>query len=206
VRILFATRNSHKCEEVRSLFKGIAGLEMLNPDEVGLSYQSCEDDLEPFDTFEENASSKARYFHQISGLPTLADDSGLVVDCLNGLPGINSKRFSSWSKGDAISQDEANNEFLVQSLECFRNVEWTARYVCLAVFLDSKANMKMTRGEVEGEIIEIPKGRNGFGYDPHFLVKNTELTFAEMSDRKKNRFSHRGKAFRKLVEEIKSDL
>ena len=66
MRILFATRNSHKCEEVRFLFKGIVGLEMLNPDEVGLSYQSCEDDLEPFDTFVENASSKARYFHQIS--------------------------------------------------------------------------------------------------------------------------------------------
>ena len=206
MRILFATRNRHKIKEARSIFRSFSSLKILDLDEIDLAYQDCEDFLETFDSFEENAIAKARYFNQISGLPTLADDSGLVVDCLEGAPGVNSKRFSPWSKGDSISQDESNNRFLIECLRTFPDSDWTARYVCVVVHIVTKENVRVIRGEVEGDIIEHPRGEDGFGYDPHFLVRDTGLTFSEMSGKEKNRLSHRGKAMRNLLEEMKSDV
>ena len=146
------------------------------------------------------------YFNQISGLPTLSDDSGLVVDCLGGAPGVNSKRFSPWSEEDLLSRDESNNRFLVESLRTFPDIEWTARYVCVVVLMTIKQNIRVTKGEVEGRVLERSRGKGGFGYDPHFLVGETDLTFAEMSDQEKNRLSHRGKAFQNLLEVIKGDI
>jgi XTP/dITP diphosphohydrolase len=206
VKILFATRNKHKIREVRTIFSNVSALKILDLDEVGLEYRDCEDSLEPFDTFEENAISKATYFNQISGLPTLSDDSGLVVDCLGGAPGVNSKRFSPWSEEDLLSRDESNNRFLVESLRTFPDIEWTARYVCVVVLMTIKQNIRVTKGEVEGRVLERSRGKGGFGYDPHFLVGETDLTFAEMSDQEKNRLSHRGKAFQNLLEVIKGDI
>ena len=206
MKILFATRNKHKIREVRTIFSNVSALKILDLDEVGLEYRDCEDSLEPFDTFEENAISKATYFNQISGLPTLSDDSGLVVDCLGGAPGVNSKRFSPWSEEDLLSRDESNNRFLVESLRTFSDIEWTARYVCVVVLMTIKQNIRVTKGEVEGRVLERSRGKGGFGYDPHFLVGETDLTFAEMSDQEKNRLSHRGKAFQNLLEVIKGDI
>ncbi len=206
MKILFATRNKHKIREVRTIFNNVSALKILDLDEVGLEYRDCEDSLEPFDTFEENAISKATYFNQISGLPTLSDDSGLVVDCLGGAPGVNSKRFSPWSEEDLLSRDESNNRFLVESLRTFPDIEWTARYVCVVVLMTIKQNIRVTKGEVEGRVLERSRGKGGFGYDPHFLVGETDLTFAEMSDQEKNRLSHRGKAFQNLLEVIKGDI
>ncbi len=206
MKILFATRNKHKIREVRTIFSNVSALKILDLDEVGLEYRDCEDSLEPFDTFEENAISKATYFNQISGLPTLSDDSGLVVDCLGGAPGVNSKRFSPWSEEDLLSRDESNNRFLVESLRTFPDIEWTARYVCVVVLMTIKQNIRVTKGEVEGRVLERSRGKGGFGYDPHFLVGETDLTFAEMSDQEKNRLSHRGKAFQNLLEVIKGDI
>ena len=180
MKILFATRNKHKIREVRTIFNNVSALKILDLDEVGLEYRDCEDSLEPFDTFEENAISKATYFNQISGLPTLSDDSGLVVDCLGGAPGVNSKRFSPWSEEDLLSRDESNNRFLVESLRTFSDIEWTARYVCVVVLMTIKQNIRVTKGEVEGRVLERSRGKGGFGYDPHFLVGETDLTFAEM--------------------------
>lgn len=206
MRILFATRNKHKIREARTIFSNVPALKILDLDEVGLGYRDCEDSLEPFDTFEENAISKATYFNRISGLPTLSDDSGLVVDCLGGAPGVNSKRFSPWSKEDPLSRDESNNRFLIESLRTFPDIEWTARYVCVVVLMTIKENIRVTKGEVEGRVLQTSRGKGGFGYDPHFLVGETDLTFAEMSDQEKNRLSHRGKAFRNLLEVIKGDI
>ena len=206
MKILFATRNKHKIREVRTIFSNVSALKILDLDEVGLEYRDCEDSLEPFDTFEENAISKATYFNQISGLPTLSDDSGLVVDCLGGAPGVNSKRFSPWSEEDLLSRDESNNRFLVESLRTFSDIEWTARYVCVVVLMTIKQNIRVTKGEVEGRVLERSRGKGGFGYDPHFLVGETDLTFAEMSDQETNRLSHRGKAFQNLLEVIKGDI
>ena len=94
MELLLATRNQHKIHEIRTLIEPISKLQLVGLEDVGLNYEEREEELEPYDTFEENALSKAKYFHELSEMPVIADDSGLVVDCLNGAPGVKSKRFS----------------------------------------------------------------------------------------------------------------
>lgn len=200
--LLVATRSAGKMREIRRILADVEGLRVLDLDEAGIAESPEEEDLEPFDTFEENARSKARYFHAKSGLPTVADDSGIAVDALDGAPGVRSKRFARAGL-DGTAQDQANNRLLVERLQHVPAAERTARYVCVAVFMDGSGREILTRGEAEGRILDEPRGAGGFGYDPHVLVPELGRTFAELTPDEKNARSHRGAAFRKLADELR---
>lgn len=203
--LLVATRSAGKMREIRRILGDVEGLRVLDLDQAGIAPSPEEDDLEPFDTFEENARSKARYFHAKSGLPTVADDSGIAVDVLGGAPGVRSKRFAPAGL-EGASQDQANNRFLIQWLQNVPTAERTARYVCVAVLVDGSAREILTRGEAEGRIVDEPRGSGGFGYDPHVLVPELGRTFAELTPEEKDARSHRGAAFRQLANELRETV
>jgi XTP/dITP diphosphohydrolase len=150
-------------------------------------------------TFEENALAKARYFHAVSGRSVVADDSGLVVAALSGKPGVLSKRWSGRSDLSGQALDDENNRLLVRSLQNAQ--ERRASYVCAAAYVDDEREF-VCRGEVHGRILEAPRGNGGFGYDPYFFSTELGRTFGEVSGAEKARVSHRGRAFRALVERL----
>jgi XTP/dITP diphosphohydrolase len=202
VKLLVATRSAHKMKEIRRILSPVSDLEVLDPDAAGVAPSPEEDGLEPFDTFEENAASKARWFHARTGLPTVADDSGLEVDALTGAPGVRSKRFAPDRGFEGEARDRENNAHLVERLAGVAPAERTARYVCVAVLIEADGKARTFRGEAPGLILDHPRGRGGFGYDPHFLDPELDRTFAEISREKKNARSHRGAAFRALARHL----
>jgi XTP/dITP diphosphohydrolase len=197
--LLVATRSRQKMREIRRILSVVPDLEVLDLDEAGVPADPAEEDLEPFDTFEENARSKARWFHARTGLPTVADDSGIVVDALGGAPGVRSKRFSPEEGLTGLDRDLANNAYLVARLAGVPPEERTAHYVCVAVLVDGEAEPLVCRGEANGVILDAPRGENGFGYDPLFFDPELGRTFAEIGRDDKNERSHRGRAFRALA-------
>jgi XTP/dITP diphosphohydrolase len=199
MKLVVATRSRQKMREIRKILAVVPGLEVLDLDEAGVAVDPAEEDLEPFDTFEENARSKASWFHARSGLPTVADDSGIVVDALDGAPGVRSKRFSPEEGLTGLDRDRANNAYLVERLADVPAEERTAHYVCVAVLVDGDAEPLVCRGEAAGLILDAPRGENGFGYDPFFFDPDLGCTFAEISRDEKNERSHRGRAFRALA-------
>jgi XTP/dITP diphosphohydrolase len=192
---LLATRSLGKLYELRPMFSA-AGLDIIDLDAAGIAESAEEDRLEEFDTFEENALSKAKYFRAKSGLVTIADDSGLEVLALGGAPGVRTKRWSGRTDLEGRALDVANNEFLLRKLET--STDRRARYVCVAALVDA-SGQRTFRGETEGEILESPRGEGGFGYDPLFLSSDLGITFAEAERAVKERESHRGRAFAKLI-------
>jgi XTP/dITP diphosphohydrolase len=199
--LLIATRSEGKLREIKPMFAA-AGLTLVSLDELGIDESDEENELEPFSTFEENALSKARYFYEVSGgIPTVSDDSGLEVDALGGRPGVQSKRWSGRSDLRGSALDAANNEALLQGLADV--VTPTARYVCVAAFV-SVGDEITARGETSGTIVREARGSHGFGYDPYFLSADLGQTFGESSPSEKQRVSHRGRAFRQLLDRIKS--
>jgi XTP/dITP diphosphohydrolase len=192
---LLATRSLGKLYELRPMFSA-AGLDIIDLDAAGIAESAEEDGLEEFDTFEENALSKAKYFRAKSGLVTIADDSGLEVLALGGAPGVRTKRWSGRTDLEGRALDVANNEFLLRKLET--STDRRARYVCVAALVDA-SGQRTFRGETEGEILESPRGEGGFGYDPLFLSSDLGITFAEAERAVKERESHRGRAFAKLI-------
>ncbi len=199
MELLLATRSAHKVQEIRTILSGIPRLTVLDLDDIGLEWRDEEEALEPFDTFEENARSKAEYFHARTGLPTVADDSGLEVDALGGAPGVRSKRFAPVEGLTGHKLDQANNNYLVERLGALELEKRTGQYVCVAALLGFTSQMIVTRGEAKGLILAEPRGDGGFGYDPYFFEPNLEMTFAELHPDQKNELSHRGKAFRALT-------
>jgi len=199
VELLLATRSAHKVQEIRTILSGIPRLTVLDLDDIGLEWRDEEEALEPFDTFEENARSKAEYFHARTELPTVADDSGLEVDALGGAPGVRSKRFAPVEGLTGHKLDQANNNYLVERLGALELEKRTGQYVCVAALLGFTSQMIVTRGEAKGLILAEPRGDGGFGYDPYFFEPNLEMTFAELHPDQKNELSHRGKAFRALT-------
>ena len=203
MKLLLATRSAHKAREVgRILGDGWWGnFRLATLDDVAIPYSPVEESLEPFDTFEENAASKARYFARLSGLPTVADDSGIDVDALGGRPGVRTKRFAPPGRYPDLSRDEANNRYLLERLEHVPVRERGARYVCVASFIDPVSGVTARfRGEAPGRILHEGRGTGGFGYDPIFQDDELQRTFAEISEAEKNARSHRGKAFRAFAE------
>ena len=192
---LLATRSLGKLSELRPMFTA-AGLDIIDLDAAGIAENAEEDGLEEFDTFEENAVSKAKYFRAKSGLVTIADDSGLEVRALGGAPGVRTKRWSGRTDLEGRALDVANNEYLLRKLE--HSSDRRARYVCVAALVDA-SGQRTFRGETEGEILETPRGEGGFGYDPLFLSSDLGITFAEAERAVKERESHRGRAFSKLI-------
>lgn len=207
MKLLVATRSGHKLREIRTILREVPGLELISPDEAGIPPSPDEEDIEIHGTFEGNARAKARWFHERSGLPTLADDSGLVVDALGGRPGVHSKRFApSAGHLHGTALDEANNLHLVELLGDRAIAERTGRYVCVAVLRRPTGEEVVVRGEAEGLLLGRPQGWGGFGYDPLFHDPILGRTFAELSPEEKDSRSHRGKAFRGLVRHLTERL
>lgn len=200
--------------EIRRILGYVPELQLLDLDAAGVDYDPAEENLEPFDTFEENARSKAAYFFERTNLPTVADDSGLAVDALQGAPGVRSKRFAPDPAltpdsaldpavgGEPQDQDQANNEHLLARLEGVPVNERTGRYVCVAALTSSPGEFEYFRGEAEGLILGRPQGWGGFGYDPLFFDPELGKTFAQIEPAVKNARSHRGTAFRALGEHL----
>ena len=153
---------------------------------------------EPHVTFVENAIAKARHAARLTGLPALADDSGLCVSALGGAPGVFSARY-----GGEPKSDERNNQKLLADLAGVKDRR--AHYVAVLVLMRHADDPQpvVTEGEWHGEIIDTPRGGGGFGYDPYFLVPGTGFTAAELPHEEKNRFSHRGKALAQLIERLR---
>lgn len=198
MKLLVATRSGHKMSEIRQILADVPGLELLSLDDAGIAPSPEEDALEPHDTFEENARSKAEHFHRVSGLPTVADDSGLEVDALGGEPGVRSKRFAPDEGLDGLARDLANNRHLLKLLRDVPASERTGRYVCVAWLVTGDGAEHSSRGEAPGLIVDEPRGSGGFGYDPHVVDPELGCTYSEMPAEEKNRRSHRGRAFRGL--------
>lgn len=205
MRLLVATRSAHKLREIRKILEPVPGVEVAGLEDVGIPWSPEEEDLEPHDTFRENAASKARYFHRRSGLPTVADDSGLEVDALDGRPGVRSKRFAPDRGLEGLERDRANNRHLIRLLEDVPSDQRTARYVCVAALVQEGAPVRYFRGEAPGKIVDEAKGEGGFGYDPHFYDPELQRTFAQIPGEEKNARSHRGRAFRALAAHLTSD-
>jgi XTP/dITP diphosphohydrolase len=199
-QILIATRSAGKVRELRPLLES-AGYSVVSLDDAGLDEEPIEDGLERFDSFEENARAKARHFRARSGLPVMADDSGLEVFALGGRPGVLSKRWSGRRDVSGDELDEANNRHLIAQLEGVSDRR--ARYVCVAAFSDGAREIAC-RGVVEGEILAAPRGCGGFGYDPYFLSTELGRTFGDASREEKERVSHRARAFRALLSELRA--
>ena len=205
MKLLVATRSLHKIAEIRALLGHVAGLELLDLDGIGVPADPAEDELEPYDTFEENARSKAAYFQRLSGLPTVADDSGIEIDALGGKPGVRSRRFAPIPEtAGREEQDEANNRHLLALLAGVEAAQRTARYVCVAALVEGGGRDSLFRGTAEGVILEHPRGRAGFGYDPLFREIGLGRTFAEVDAQEKDARSHRGEAFRALAAHLQA--
>lgn len=196
--VLLATRSEGKLRELRPLFAAV-GLAVQDLNDAGIAAVPDEDAVEAFETFEANALAKARYFHALTGRPTVADDSGLEVEALEGQPGVRSKRWSGRADLSGQALDDANNVRLLAALEDVR--EPRARYVCAAAYCDA-VREEVVRGETSGTIVRDARGAEGFGYDPYFLSVELGATFGESSREAKERVSHRGRAFRALLERL----
>src|SRR6185503_272160 len=174
-----------------------SGFRILFPDDAGLIELSEEERIETAETFEGNARRKAEYFARRSGLPTAADDSGIEVISLGGLPGVRSRRFAP----PAADQDAANNAELLRRLKGASPERRRARYRSVIVYLDRPDAMPHTfEGACSGTILDAPRGNGGFGYDPLFLSDDLGKTFGEASAQEKHEISHRGKALRAFVD------
>jgi XTP/dITP diphosphohydrolase len=197
--LLLATRSTGKLRELLPLCAA-RGILALGLDAAGVVESRVEDDLEMLDTFEGNALAKARHFHQQTGRPTAADDSGLVVPALGGLPGVKSKRWSGRPDLSGRALDDENNRLLLERLEGVEDRR--AYYVCAAAYVDATGEL-VRRGEVHGRIIDIPRGIEGFGYDPFFEAEELNgRTFGEASREEKETVSHRARAFGALLDAI----
>lgn len=194
--MLVATRSTGKMREIKKLL-GHLDCEILFPDDVGIPYRETEESIEDTDSYRGNALAKARYFATLSGLPSVADDSGIEVDALQGRPGVNSRRYADPSR----CQDEANNSKMLDELKGVPRKDRTARYRCVVAFLTGpKAEPRMFEGMCEGFILDAADGDGGFGYDPIFFSTDLNTSFGCVSQQAKDEISHRGRAFRKFLE------
>ncbi|HSG07587.1 MAG TPA: non-canonical purine NTP pyrophosphatase [Longimicrobiales bacterium] len=205
MKLVVATRSAHKLAEIRTILAVVPGLEVLDLNEAGVQWSPAEEELEPYETFEENAHSKARYYQERTGLSTVADDSGIAVDALGGAPGVHSKRFAPAADLDGEARDKANNQHLLHRLAGVPEASRTARYVCVAVMVTPGGDRVVCRGEAPGRILEEEQGTGGFGYDPLFFDPELGRTFGQISPGAKHARSHRGKAFRALARHLISE-
>ena len=191
-RLILASNNAGKLKEFAQLLEPI-GFELHPQGEFDVPEAE-----EPFGTFVENALAKARHASRLTGLPALADDSGVCVNALGGAPGVYSARFAGEPKSDA-----RNNEKLVADLA--GHADKSAYYYCVLVYVRHADDPQpvIADGQWHGRIIDTPRGTNGFGYDPHFLIPALGKTTAELEPSVKNAHSHRGQALRALVEKLK---
>jgi XTP/dITP diphosphohydrolase len=194
VHILLATSNNHKLQEVREILEPM-GVQVDGLDSLDMTYN---EPVEDADTFEGNAQLKAIGYASATGIRCMADDSGLSVDALDGRPGVLSARFAGTGE-TREERDQENNALLLQQMQNVPANERTARFVCAICVADPDGTIVAeSTGTFEGVIGFIPRGENGFGYDPLLFVPSANKTSAEMSQEEKNNQSHRGDAVRKI--------
>ncbi|WP_433438727.1 RdgB/HAM1 family non-canonical purine NTP pyrophosphatase [Nonomuraea sp. CA-141351] len=187
MKIVLATRNAGKIAELRRI---LAGFDIVGLEEFPSIGEVAETGL----TFEENALLKAHAVAQGSGLPAVADDSGLCVDVLGGMPGVFSARWSG-RHGD----DQANLDLVLAQLSDVPADKLTAQFACVAALALPSGESRVVEGLLPGHLVTSPRGSNGFGYDPIFVPDGEERTTAELSAEEKDAISHRGRAFRALA-------
>lgn len=189
--LVIASNNPGKLAEFSRLL-GPLGYRVRTQSELGIGEAE-----EPHPTFIENALAKARHASRASGLPALADDSGICVPALGGAPGVQSARYAGEPRSD-----DANNAKLVQALSS--HTDKSAYYYCVLVFVRHAEDPQpvIAEGRWQGELITKPRGEGGFGYDPHFLLPALGKTAAELSAEQKNELSHRGQALRALMAKL----
>jgi XTP/dITP diphosphohydrolase len=193
-RLVVASGNRGKLREIAEILAPL-GIEPIAQGELGVSEAE-----EPFGTFVENALTKARHASAHTGLPALADDSGICVAALGGAPGVHSARFAGEPKSD-----DRNNALLVERLR--GSADRSAHYTCVMVLVRHAQDPEpiIADGRWYGEVIDTPRGAGGFGYDPYFLVPAYGRTVAELTPDEKNAVSHRGVALRRLLELLRRD-
>ena len=194
MKIVIATRNRHKAVELQTLLHG-AGYDAVQLDEIDPDGKIPEVE-ETGTTFKENALLKAHAIAKATGLPSVADDTGLEVDALEGAPGIFSARYA----GENCTYED-NVKKLLRELSDVADDRRTARFKTVAVYVHKETELS-AEGVVEGVITEKEEGVGGFGYDPVFSVLDMKKTYAQLADEEKNRVSHRGKAIRSLIEKL----
>ena len=204
-----ATRNHGKLVELVPMLAG-RGIRAISLTEAGVAESAAEEALEVFETFEANARAKAAYYHQVTGLPCLADDSGLCVDVLQGRPGVRSRRLAAEMKRPAAdsttTEDEANNAALLQA--CWESrvpPPWIAHFECAAVIV-AHQGAAAAEGRVDGVVIPEAHGTGGFGFDPYFLCAELGTTFAAATREQKARVSHRARAVHALLAALPADF
>ena len=188
-RLFCATGNAGKLREIQGMAEGVLRIEPIP------GFRDIPSCVEDGATFEENAVLKAKYYGAYVEGPVFADDSGLEVDALDGAPGVFSARYS----GEGAT-DELNNRLLLENLRSVRNR--TARFVCRIALIDRGEVLGVYSGSVEGVILDAPRGAGGFGYDPLFYYAPFGCTFGEASEERKSSVSHRGQAFRAMLQAI----
>ena len=186
MKAVLASRNPHKREQIVHL---VPHVELLSLDQVAPALELDE----PYDTFRDNALAKAHAVVRGTGLPAIADDSGLEVDALGGRPGVLSARYAGQD-----ATDTQNNRKLIMELQGLPDDALGCRYRCVAVFVSETGAEIVAEGTVEGRIVRQGRGHLGFGYDPHFVPEGETRTMGEIPLEEKLVFSHRGKAFRAL--------
>ncbi len=195
MKVVIATKNEGKVREFKKLLEPL-GFEPVSMTEEGIDPEIVEDG----DTFEENAHIKAKTVHKLTNLPVIADDSGLEVEFLGGAPGIYSARYAG-----EHATDEERNQRLLDEMQGVDRPLRNARFVCAIYFiLDNKKEYCVT-GTLDGFIGEEPQGANGFGYDPIFMIDD-DKSLAEISEKAKNKISHRAKALEKLAAELQKGM
>lgn len=196
MKVILASHNPHKLQELSQILTPL-GMELVLESQLGLDLEVEETGT----TFEENSRLKAEAVMKASGLPALADDSGLAVDALNGEPGVYSARYGF----DESLDDRGRTRLLLKNLEAVPEGKRTAKFVCVITLLYPDGRMLQARGEAPGEILRAPAGEGGFGYDPVFYYPPLGGTFAEIPAEAKNRVSHRARALRALDEMLRKE-
>lgn len=187
-KIVLASKNSDKVKEMSLVLKDLP-LEILSL----ADFDSLPDAVEDGATFKENALIKAKFFREQTGLACLADDSGLEVDALGGLPGVHSARFAGYH-----ADDITNNKKLLDELAKINVTESAAAYRCALAFVDIDGTKIITEGKISGKIKTVAQGNGGFGYDPYFYI-DEQRTMAQLSINDKNKISHRGAALKEMM-------
>ena len=196
MKVVLASKNKHKLEEISKITEQF-DIQLVMESELGVDI----DVEETGTTFEENSFLKANAVMQATGLPALADDSGIAVDALNGEPGIYSARYGF----DDTLDDWGRLQLLLKNTEDVPDGQRQAQFVCVITMVTPEGKVIQARGEVHGELLREPRGENGFGYDPIFYYPPLGMTTAELSPEEKNRVSHRANALKVFYEKLKEE-
>lgn len=194
MKVALASNNQNKLREMKSILSPL-GWEILSMKELGIHVEPEENGL----TFEENSKIKAVAVMEATGLPAIADDSGIQVDALKGAPGVHSARYG----GEACPDDKARNRYLLKNMEQVPDGQRGGRFVSVITMAKPDGSIISARGELEGQILRQETGNGGFGYDPLFYISSEGCTMAELSSERKNEISHRAVALGRFVDKIK---